>query len=55
MLSGMWHDWDPQAERILGEFKPRTPRSLKRPPLLSPSGPLADEFPARHTSQSTFV
>jgi hypothetical protein len=55
VLSGMWLDWDldwdPQAERVLGEFKLRTPRSLKRPRLLRPPGPLADEFPAPHTSQ----
>jgi hypothetical protein len=55
VLSGMWLDWDPQAERVLGEFKLRTPRSLRRPRLLRPPGPLADEFPARDTSQSTLV
>jgi hypothetical protein len=33
----------------------RTPRSLMRPRLLRPPGPLADEFPAGHTSQLTLV
>jgi DNA invertase Pin-like site-specific DNA recombinase len=51
VLSGMWLEWDPVAGRVLGEFKLR---SVRPPRLLRPPGPLADEFPVRHTSQLTF-